>query len=324
MWSEMPNNSQKITNFAVAKNKKHPMDRKTKTLVIINPISGTGSKNDMPALVAGTLDNDRWDVTIRFTQYPGHATQMAREAVESGTQIVVAIGGDGTINEVAAALAGTTAALGIVPSGSGNGFGRHLHIPTQPAEALSIINQGYIEQVDYCKVNNRPFFCTCGAGFDAQVSSSFAEAGSRGMVTYIKTTINEFFKYHGDHYKIHIDGHLIEEHAFVVACCNAAQYGNNAFIAPQASMQDGLIDVTIIHNFNLINGALLGARMLTKQIENDKHVSIYRGKHIVIQRSSEDIIHIDGEPQMMPRDLDITCVNKGLNVILSPWATKNL
>ena len=296
------------------------MNDKLKTLVIINPISGTGNKNNVPALVEDALMSNESEVTIKLTERAGHATEMAQQAVSDGFDSVVAIGGDGTINEVARAVARTPVVLGIVPSGSGNGLARHLHIPMNVKDALALIARNHVEQVDYCMVNDRPFFCTCGAGFDAQVSHKFSEAGTRGIVTYIKTTINEFFKYHGENFKIHIDGNLIEEHAFVVACCNAAQYGNNAFIAPQASMQDGLIDVTLIHNFNLINGALLGARLITKQIEHDKHVSIFRGRDIIIERDKDDIIHIDGDPMLMPRRLEISCVSKGLNVIISPTA----
>ncbi len=300
------------------------MDTKRKILVIINPISGTNGKSDIPAMVHQALDTDQWDVDLTYTQYPGHATEIACAAIKDNIDAVAAIGGDGTINEIATALAGSNVALGIVPLGSGNGFARHLHLPMGTAAALSVINQGHSEMVDYCTVNGKPFFCTCGAGFDAQVSQTFSEAGSRGMITYLKAMINEYFRYHGEHFSIIIDNNLIEEKAFVVACCNAAQYGNNAFIAPHASMQDGMIDVTVIHNFNIINGALLGARMLTRQLEHDKHVSIYRGKNITIKRSKPDIIHIDGDPVMMEKDLTISCVSKGLKVIIAPNSTPKL
>lgn len=300
------------------------MDKRKRLLAIINPMSGTGNKEAIPELIDSIISVDKWNISLCFTEHPAHATQLARQAVDEQVDVVVAVGGDGTLNEVATALVNTPVALGIVPCGSGNGFARHLHISLNVREALETINNGYSERVDYCTVNGRPFFCTCGAGFDAQVSHKFAEAGSRGMVTYIKTTINEFFKYHGEHFKIIIDDTVIQEKAFVVACCNAAQYGNNAFIAPQASMQDGLIDVTVIHNFNLINGALLGARMLTRLIEHDKHVSIYRGHHVVIERDNDDIIHIDGDPLMMPHNLDIRCVNQGLTVLLNKQVSNKL
>ncbi len=298
------------------------MNNRKRLLAIINPISGTRSKSEIPALIDSFITVDKWNVNMRYTQYPGHATELAHQAVADGDDVVVAIGGDGTINEVASALVDTPVALGIVPCGSGNGLARHLHLSTNVREALITINNGYSESVDYCTVNGRPFFCTCGAGFDAQVSLRFAQAGTRGLATYVKTTINEFFNYHGEHFKISIDDQVIEEKAFVVACCNAAQYGNNAFIAPQASMQDGLIDVTVIHNFNLLDGALLGARMLTRLLERDKHVSIYRGSHVVIERGHDDVIHIDGDPVEMPSRLEIACVKRGLNVILNAQTEK--
>lgn len=300
------------------------MNKKRNIFFIINPISGTNSKKTLPGIIHETMDSSKWNVHTQYTEYPGHATALALEAIKQQYDTVVAIGGDGTINEVATALCDTDVALGIVPCGSGNGFARHLHLPLNTAAALQVINKGDSDYVDYCTVNDKVFFCTCGAGFDAQVSQKFSEAGSRGMVTYLKTTINEYFKYHGERFSITIDGNLIEEKAFVIACCNAAQYGNNAFIAPQASMQDGMIDVTIIHNFNLIDGALLGARMLTRLIEHDKHVSIYRGRDIIIKRSKPDIIHIDGDPQMMGTDLYISCKSRGLKVILNSETSHNL
>lgn len=293
------------------------MNEKEKILVIINPVSGTTRKDEMPKLINDLLDHKKWDVSISFTAFPGHASILAQEAIDNGYHVVATMGGDGTINEVASTLGGSNVALGLIPCGSGNGFARHLHISTNVKEAINIINNGFITQVDYCTVNDLPFFCTCGTGFDAKVSKKFAESDTRGVITYIKTTINEFFNTRGEHYHIDIDNeHIEEKKAFVVACCNAAQYGNNAFIAPHASMQDGLIDMTIIHNFNIVDGTLLAARLLTKQIDKDRHVSIYRGKKIVIKRDHPDIIHIDGDPKMMPSELSFTCIKKGLNVIV--------
>lgn len=292
------------------------MEDRKKILAIINPISGTGDKAQLPDMVKSILQPSRWDVSLCFTQYPGHATELTQQAVNDGYHAVVAIGGDGTINEVASALVDTNTALGIVPCGSGNGFGRHLHISSNATEALKIINNGYIEKIDYCKVNNVPFFCTSGVGFDAQVSANFAQAGTRGMATYMKTTLSTFFKYHGENFKLTIDGKEINEKAFVITCCNAAQYGNNAFIAPRASMQDGLIDVTVIHNFNFFNGSIVGLRMLTNHLEHDSHVTFYRGKDVIIERPHADIMQIDGDPQKMPARLEFTCVHNGLAVIL--------
>ena len=287
-----------------------------KLLAIINPISGIGGKGKMPALIKSKLDAERFDLEVVFTERPGHATLLAQDAAADGCDIVLAVGGDGTINEVGRALCGTDTALAILPCGSGNGLARHLHIPMNAEKALETLNNGVIDLVDYGTVNNHPFFCTCGVGFDAQVSYKFANEDTRGLVTYIKTTISEYFRYRAQHYRITIDGSTIEEKAFVIACCNAAQYGNNALVAPRASMQDGKIDLTVIHSFNLGEAALLSARLFTSNIDHDRHVSIYRGRDIIIERDDEDVMHIDGDPVMMPEVLHITCHPSAMRVVV--------
>ena len=287
-----------------------------KLFVIINPISGTGNKADLPGLIEEILDKSKWDITTRYTKYPGHATALASEAAQQGYFAVVAIGGDGTINEVASALINTPTALGFVPTGSGNGLARHLHIPSNAKKALEIINDGYTEEIDYCTVNGRPFFCTSGVGLDAMISHKFAKAGSRGMKTYLRTAVTAFFDYHGEQFKITVDGKEINENAHIVTCCNAAQYGNNAIIAPRASISDGLIDVTVVRNFNIFDGPILGVRMLTNKLEQDRHVHFYRGRHVVVERQCPGITHIDGDPCIMPKKLDFKCVKDGLKVLL--------
>ena len=287
-----------------------------KILAIINPISGIGGKGKMPALIKSKLDAERFDLEVVFTERPGHATLLAQDAAADGCDIVLAVGGDGTINEVGRALCGTDTALAILPCGSGNGLARHLHIPMNAEKALETLNNGVIDLVDYGTVNNHPFFCTCGVGFDAQVSYKFANEDTRGLVTYIKTTISEYFRYRAQHYRITIDGSTIEEKAFVIACCNAAQYGNNALVAPRASMQDGKIDLTVIHSFNLGESAQLSARLFTSNIDRDRHVSIYRGRDIIIERDDEDVMHIDGDPVMMPEVLHITCHPSAMRVVV--------
>ena len=299
-------------------------DRHLNALIVVNPIAGTRSKTDLPALLRQTLPTDRISSHVVFTQAPGHATELARQAVAAGGyNAVVAVGGDGTVNEVATALCDTPVALGVIPCGSGNGLARHLHIPINTARAAELLPHCQREAIDYCMVNERPFFCTCGVGFDAQVSHQFAQADTRGLITYIRTTINEFFRYRAQHYHIEVDGTVHDEQAFVIAACNAAQYGNNALVAPRASIKDGLLDLTVIHQFNLGEAALLSARLFTSRIDQDRHVSIYRGRHIVIERDQPDMMHIDGEPLLMPARLDITCRPGGLNVLVPP-STANI
>ncbi len=300
------------------------MQKHNHILAIINPVSGTGSKDKIPRLIDTVVDHDKNDVSIIMSEYAGHASEIAAQAVNDGIDVVVAIGGDGTVNEVGSALVGTDTALAIVPSGSGNGLARHLRISMNASRALQVLNNGVVGKFDYCTVNGKPFFCTCGMGFDAAVSHKFANEGTRGFITYIKTTLTEFFKYKAQDYIIDIDGKRLEDRAFVIACCNAAQYGNNAYIAPRATMQDGLIDVTVMHGFSLVESPLVGARLFFRSLDKDRHVSIYRGKQVIIERMNEDFMHIDGDPVMMPAKLVIENISKGINILVPPSLTSDV
>lgn len=293
-------------------------EKRRHILAIINPVSGTGNKDKIPRLIDTVVDNDRNDVSILATEYPGHAREITEQAVKDGIDIVVAIGGDGTVNEVGSAVCGTETALAIVPCGSGNGLARHLRISMNASRSMQVLNNGVVGQFDYCTVNGKPFFCTCGMGFDATVSYKFSNEGTRGFITYIKTALAEYIKYKPQEYLIDIDGKKMQEKAFVIACCNAAQYGNNAYIAPRATMQDGLLDVTVMHPFNFVASPLIGARLFLKQLGKDHHVSIYRGKRVVIERDHDDILHIDGDPTMMPARIVIENVSRGINILVPP------
>ncbi len=295
------------------------MEEKRKhILAIINPVSGIGSKDKLPRLIDTVVDHETNDVSIVMSEYAGHAREIAAQAVSDGIDVVVAVGGDGTVNEVGSALCQTSTALAIVPCGSGNGLARHLRIPTNSSRALQVLNNGAVGQFDYCTVNGKPFFCTCGMGFDATVSYKFSNEGTRGFITYIKTALSEYVKYKPQEYLIDIDGKKMQEKAFVIACCNAAQYGNNAYIAPRATMQDGLIDVTVMHPFSLVQSPLIGARLFLRQLNHDHHVSIYRGKRVVIERRRNDIMHIDGDPVMMPQRIVIENISNGINILVPP------
>ena len=197
---------------------------KKQILALINPISGTANKDYLPETIRHTIDSSLFDLSIRFTQRPNHAYQLAKEAAGNGYYGVIAVGGDGTVNETASALCDTDTALGIVPNGSGNGLARHLDIPMDINEALEIINSRNIGQYDYCTANDHPFFCTCGVGFDAQVSAKFAKSGKRGPLSYVKSAVSEYLKYRPQSYRITSPEGTIAEKAFIIACGNASQY----------------------------------------------------------------------------------------------------
>ena len=223
------------------------MTDKKEIIFIVNPRSGTHDKSDIPRVIEQTIDKAKFDYRVQFTEYAGHAAEIARRCVASDVNIVVAVGGDGTVNEVARSLVHTETALGIVPCGSGNGLARHLCIPMDIRKAIAIINRCNIEALDYGVINSLPFFCTCGMGFDAFISLKFAEAGKRGPVTYMENVLREGLKYKPEVYEVTDETKATRHKAFLIACANASQYGNNAYIAPKATMTDGLMDVKHRH-----------------------------------------------------------------------------
>ena len=218
---------------------------------IVNPISGTKAKNRVGKLIRELLDLQQFSPTVVVTEYAGHATQLAQHFALEGYYAVVAVGGDGTVNEVASGLIGSNTALGILPNGSGNGFARHLDISTRMNRAIEMLNSSEVINVDYGMVNNQPFFSTCGVGFDAFVSLKFADSGKRGLLTYLENTLHESLTYQPETYEIENEEGTMKFKAFLIACGNASQYGNNAYIAPHASLTDGLMDVTILEPFTV-------------------------------------------------------------------------
>lgn len=227
------------------------MTSKKNILFIVNPISGTQGKEAIVKWIERLTDCSKYNYRICRTQYAGHAYELADEAAKKGIDIVVAIGGDGTINEVGRALIDTRTALGIIPCGSGNGLARHLGIPMDVRKAIQLINEGYSECIDYGKIDGHPFFCTCGVGFDAFVSLKFANSGKRGPLTYLENMLHESLTYKPEVYTIENSEGTMQRKAFLIACANASQYGNNAYIAPQASLTDGLMDITILEPFTV-------------------------------------------------------------------------
>jgi YegS/Rv2252/BmrU family lipid kinase len=297
-------------------------EKKTITF-IINPISGTVKKSGIPALIEDTLDKNLFDYTVVETQYAGHAEILAKQEKEKGTDIVVAVGGDGTVNEVARAIVHSQTALGIIPCGSGNGLARHLMLPMDLRKSIEVLNRCVVHDLDYGIINNKPFFCTCGMGFDAFISMKFAEAGKRGPVTYIENVLKEGLTYQPETYKIEDENGTIIQKAFLISCANASQYGNNAYIAPQASMSDGLLDVIIMEPFDVLEAPQVAIEMMNKTLDKNQKIKTFRTKHIQIHREKEGYIHFDGDPVMTQADVDIQLVDKGIKVVVNPEADKS-
>lgn len=293
------------------------MTEKKKIIFVVNPISGTQGKKAILKWIDERIDRSIYDYSIVRTEYAGHASIIAKEAVRDGIDIVVAIGGDGTINEIGRSLVHTNTALGIIPCGSGNGLARHLRIPMDPKAAIEIINQGDKCCIDYGKINNIPFFCTCGVGFDAFVSLKFADSGKRGLLTYLENTLHESLVYQPETYEIENEEGTMKYKAFLIACGNASQYGNNAYITPQASLTDGLMDITIMEPFTVLDVPSLSFQLFNKTIDQNSRIKTMRAKKIKIHRTKEGVLHFDGDPLMAGKELEVEIIPKGLHVIAS-------
>lgn len=296
---------------------------KKKIVFIINLISGTSDKASIPQLIDEYLDKDKFEYEIVTTKYAGHASEISTKAKNDGVDIVVAVGGDGTVNEVARSIVHSQTALGIIPCGSGNGLARHLLLPMNTRKAIEIINTCEIHELDYGIINEYPFFCTCGMGFDAFVSMKFAESGKRGPITYAENILREGLKYKPETYVIEDERGINTYKAFLISCANASQYGNNAYIAPQASMSDGLMDVIIMEPFDMLEAPQISIDMFNKTLDKNAKIKTFHSKKIHIHRTKPGVIHYDGDPVMAGEDIDVEIKEKGIKIIINPYADKN-
>ena len=299
------------------------MTKKRKITFILNPKSGTSSKAEVPALIEQIIDKNLFITEICFTEYRGHAAEIARNKAEEGVDLVVAVGGDGTVNEVARSLVHTNTALAIIPCGSGNGLARHLCIPMDIKKAINIINDFKIDSFDYGVINGMPFFCTCGMGFDAFISLKFAEAGKRGPITYVENVLKEGLKYKPETYEVSDDTGAKKYKAFLIACANASQYGNNAYIAPGATMKDGEMDVIIMEPFTALDAPQIAADLFMKTMHNNSKIKTFRTKILHITRKEPGAIHYDGDPIMTDKDIDVHIEPQGIKILTNPEATED-
>ena len=299
------------------------MEEKKRIVFILNPISGTHSKKEIPGLIDKLLDKEQFDYKLRLTEYAGHAAEIAKESAAEGIDVVVAIGGDGTVNEVARSLVHTETALGIIPCGSGNGLARHLCLPLDIKSAIQIINACRIDDFDYGVINGLPFFCTCGMGFDAFISLKFAEAGKRGPITYVENVLKEGLNYRPETYEVEDEMGAKRYKAFLIACANASQYGNNAYIAPGATMKDGMMDVIIMEPFDTLEAPQIAADLFMKTLTNNSKIKTFRTKSLRIHRETEGAIHYDGDPIMTGKDVDVHIEHMGIKIVTNPEAIED-
>ena len=294
------------------------MQELKRIVFVVNPISGTSGKKMILKQIEKLIDKEKYAYDIVETQYAGHATDIARGAANRGVDVVCAIGGDGTVNETARALVHTNTSLAIIPCGSGNGLARHLHIPMDAIRAIKVINDAEPQLMDYGLINLHPFFCTCGVGLDAFISQKFAEAGKRGFLTYVENILQNALTYNPETYEIEVENEESEKqvyNALMITCANASQWGNNAFIAPQASVRDGLMDVNIIEPFTLLEVPQLSLQLMNGTIDKSGRIKTFRCKNLHIKRSKPGAIHFDGDPAETGENIEVSLIRNGLSCI---------
>ena len=271
---------------------------------IVNPVSGQNDKSQVLSAIGKHLDFSLYEPRILFTTAAGEGLTLARE---SQADVVVAVGGDGTVSEVARGVLGTDKILGIIPCGSGDGLALHLGISRVPMQAVQALNKGYVVGIDVAYMNGDPFFCTAGFGLDARVSMDFARSTRRGLPRYIELAWTEWLKKDLEEYTLSgADGILWQGKAVFVTVANANQWGNQARIAPMASLQDGLLDVVVVNPFSTLEIPDLATRLMTGRAPTSRHFLHFRGSRFHIRREADGAVHRDGDPFLSGTDFDFT------------------
>ena len=281
---------------------------------IVNPISGGKSKSGMLSAIGKHLDTTRFRPRILFTEKAGDAQQMARE---SQAEWVVAVGGDGTVDEVARGLLGSDKVLGILPCGSGDGLALHLGISRSPVHAVKTLNQACVVPIDVAQMNGQPFFCTAGMGLDAAVSLDFSLSTHRGLSNYISLAWDKWKQHPIENYSLRADDESWSGQAVFVTVANANQWGNQARIAPWASLQDGLLDVVVVRPFSTLEIPELATRLMTGLAATSRRVLHFSASRIHIHRDHPGAVHFDGDPFEGGTDFDL-CVQPGALKVLVP------
>lgn len=276
-------------------------------LFIVNPISGKGRKKH----IITKLKKAGFEVVC--TEYAGHAEVLAREAE---SQVIVAVGGDGTVNEVARGLVGTGKTLGIIPCGSGDGLARHLGISHVFSKALKTLTKGRVCELDAATIDDRLFFSVCGVGFDAVVSENFAKCGKRGLSSYIREGLKTWRLYVPEKYGITIDDKFIEHEAMFITIGNSNQWGNGAKITPLADSSDGILDISVVDGFKAIELPWLAGRLMTGSAHKSQRVHTYRGQHITITRPGKGPAHADGDWFDAGEKIEIQVIPHALKVLI--------
>ncbi|MBQ5402889.1 MAG: diacylglycerol kinase family lipid kinase [Bacteroidales bacterium] len=293
------------------------MSAKIKILFIINPISGIGKQRKIEGLIEKNLNKEKFDYQIRYTQYAGHATKIAEESI-GVFDVVTAVGGDGSINEIAKKLAGTETALAIIPCGSGNGLARALGIPVMPNLAIKYLNKAEFKMIDTCEVNKKFFLSLAGAGYDSQVARRYQYLEGRGFKTYFKAILGSFFNYKPLEYTLNIDGKILVRKALLVTVCNSSQYGYGFKISPNAELDDGLMDVVIVKKPQLWRVPFVLLNVMLGRAHKSKCFEIIQCRKIELMGNKKGWVNLDGETLKLDKSLEFEVKERNIVLFCQP------
>lgn len=282
---------------------------------IINPISGTGKQNGIKEKIKKEINPELFNVQLHYTREANQATKIAADLVGQKADYIVAVGGDGTVNEIAQALVNSQSTLAIIPAGSGNGLSRHLAIPQNINKALRLINSQNCKQIDSCTANGKFFINVSGLGYDGHIAHVFSKARKRGMKTYVKLILSEWWKYKLKHYKITVAGETVyNDKAVLVSFANATQYGNNVVISPKSEDDDGLLDLCILKSFNIYEIPYLLLALASKRLHKHRRIKIISCSEAQITTENAKL-HLDGEPTDLKNCIELKVLPKSINII---------
>ena len=306
---------------------------KKRMLVIVNPISGVGRQKKIERLLNTNLDHDLYDHEVRYTERIHHGTELARQGAMEGFDVITAVGGDGSVNDVITGMHGSEATLGIIPCGSGNGLARCMKIPLTPAFAIRVLNQNNPGLIDTITLNDKYYIASiAGVGFDAYIARLMKAAKMRGFSAYLNLILREYPTYESKEYTLVIDGKEIHRKAWFTTFANSNQFGYNAAVAPQAKLDDGLIDISIVDKIPLEHLPVTGPLVYANHFELSQHVEMFKAHEIFVAGNVDKWVNIDGEGENVGNELHFVNHTRSLKILkrdmkralISPKASEQL
>lgn len=287
-----------------------------KLRILINPIAGHGLGTRINSFIDKSGIQENYSVEVKTTEYPRHAYELAKAAVNEGVDVVAAVGGDGTVNEVASALYETNTSLAVIPAGSGNGLARHIGMSLDPTTCLKQISTAAFDKIDSLFINNRFALNVSGYGFDGYVAWLFNKSAKRGITTYTKIGLQEYLSYPSINFTIEVNNEVIEKEAHMIVIANASQFGNAAIIAPKANLQDKLLDLIIVSRPGILELPSMMYNLFTGNLKENNYIRMIKCESFTATSNRPVHLHIDGEANEPLSSIDVRIAPSSLRILL--------